>query len=129
MNKTTTIVAIAFAIMAGAACNSAGTQNPQDSPRSVAETIFNAARSGNYDGLPVLIDADADSDSKMIAQAVTDKNIQEEFRTHFKNGKVVGEPVIKDDRASVNILFGPGGDKEETFEMVRKDGKWYLLSF
>lgn len=129
MNKTTTIVAVAFAIIAGTACNSTKTENPQASPRSVAETIFNAAKNGSYDGLPALIDTDADSDSKMIAQAATDKKVQEEFKTYFKNGKVVGEPVINDDKASVNILFGPEGEKEETFEMVKRDGKWYLQSF
>lgn len=129
MNITTTIVAATFIIMAAAGCNSKTTENSQASPRAVAETIFNSAKSGNYDGLAALIDTEADNDSKMIAQAVVDKKIQEEFKTYFKSGKVVGDPVINGDKASVNILFGPDGDKEETFEMVKRDGRWYLQSF
>ncbi len=129
MIKTTTIVAVAFVFIAGASCNSTKTESPQASPRAVAETIFNAAKNGSCEGLPALIDTNADGDSKMIAQAATDKKIQEEFKTYFKKGKVVGEPVINEDKASVNILFGPDGNKEETFEMVKKDGKWYLQSF
>ncbi len=129
MNKTTTIVAATFIMLAAAGCSSKTTENSQESPRAVAETIFNTAKSGNYDALASLIDSEADSDSKMIAQAAVDKKIQEEFKTHFKNGKIVGDPVINGDKASVNILFGPDGDKEETFEMVKREGRWYLQSF
>lgn len=110
-------------------CSSHADKNPQADPRTVAETIFNAAKTGNYNGLPDLIDTEADSDSKMIAQVPSDKTLQEEFKKHFAKGTVSGEPVIMGDNASVNILFGPDGNKEETFEMVKKNGKWYLVSF
>lgn len=103
--------------------------DPQAHPGSVAEAIFAAARSENYSGLAVLIDADADTDSKMIAQVATDKSTQEEFKKYFSKGKVTGEPTVSGETASVNILFGPDGTKEETFQMVQKNGKWYLRSF
>ena len=111
-------------------CNSSNnSKDPQADPRSLAETIFDAAQNGHYSSLAALIDAEADSDSKIIAQVAADKALQEEFKKHFAKGKVSGEPVIIGDNASVNILFGPDGNKEETFEMVKKNGKWYLLSF
>lgn len=103
--------------------------DPQSSPKALAEAIFNAAQSGNYNGLPALIDADADGDSKRIALAASDPATAQEFQQYFSKGKVNGEPVITGDKASVNILFGPDGTKEETFEMVKKEGKWYLQSF
>lgn len=111
-----------------AACKSKA-KAPQADPRSVAEAIFDAARSGDYKGLAELIDADADSDSKMIANVSGDKLIQKQFIKHFSKGKVSGEPTVSGETASVNILFGPDGTKEETFEMVLKNGKWYLKSF
>ncbi|HEX7844604.1 MAG TPA: hypothetical protein VF476_02320 [Chitinophagaceae bacterium] len=104
-------------------------KDPQADPKQVAESIFDAAKSGHYEELAVLIDTEADSDSKMIAQVAADANLQNEFKKYFSKGKVSGEPTIDGEKASVKILFGPDGDKEETFEMVKKNGKWYLQSF
>lgn len=123
-----TIIFLAMATTFMTACSSKA-KDTQADPRSVAEAIFDAAKSGNYKDLAVLIDTDADSDSKMIAQVATDKAMQEEFKKYFSTGKVKGEPVINGEKASVNILFGPDRAKEETFEMVHKNGKWYLVSF
>jgi hypothetical protein len=121
------IVCIMTAIVI-TACSSKPTDVQAD-PRSVAEAIFDAAQSGNCEGLAILVDTEADGDSKRIAQVATDKSMQEDFKKYFAKGKVAADPVITGDKASVNILFGPDGSKEETFEMVRKDGKWYLSSF
>ncbi len=104
-------------------------KDPQADPKQVAESIFDAAKSGHYEGLAVLVDTEADSDSKMIAQVAADASLQNEFKKYFSKGKVSGEPTIEGEKASVKILFGPDGDKEETFEMVKKNGKWYLQSF
>ena len=106
-----------------------GAKDAQADPRGVAEAIFNAAKSGQFTGLSNLIDADADNDSKMIAQAETDAKIQEEFKKYFSKGSVVAEPTVTGDKALVKILFGPDGTTAETFTMVRKNGKWYLTSF
>ncbi len=56
-------------------------------------------------------------------------NYKKMFKEYFSKGKVVGEATIEGDDAKVNILFGPDGTKEETFNMKKKDGKWYLMSF
>lgn len=124
-----TIILLAMATILSTSCGSSKPADAQGDPRSVAEAIFDAAKSGKTDGLAVLVDVEADNDSKMIAQAATDKTIQEEFQKYFAKGKVAADPVINGETASVNILFGPDGTKEETFEMVRKNGKWYLSSF
>lgn len=103
--------------------------DPQADPKALAEAIFDAAKSGNFQTLSAFIDADADGDSKRIGQAATDASVQEDFKKYFAKGKVSGDPVIDGEKASVNILFGPDGNKEETFEMVKIGGKWYLHSF
>jgi hypothetical protein len=128
------IVLLAMATLIFTACKSKSkdakdSKDAQADPRSVAEAIFDAARSGNYDGLAVLIDADADEDSKLIANVSGDKETQDQFKKYFSKGKVSDEPTVEGETASVNIFFGPDGTKEETFKMVRKNGKWYLQSF
>ena len=127
MKSTFILMVIATTIFA--ACGDSKPKDIQADPRSVAEAIFDAAKTGNYANLASLIDTDADNDSKMIAQVATDQAIQEEFKKYFAKGKVSGEPTVNGDKASVNILFGPDGAKEETFEMVKKNDKWYLVSF
>lgn len=128
MKKAFVLFALASVFLS--ACNSGSkTKDAQADPRSVAEAIFDAAKNAKYDGLAALIDADADKDSKMMITAATDKEVAKSFQEYFAKGKVVGEPVITGDNAEVKILFGPDGTKEETFKMVRKDGKWYLNSF
>jgi hypothetical protein len=124
-----TIISIAMATMMFIACSDKKPSEIQGNPRDVAEAIFNAAKSGNTEGLAALIDVDADNDSRMIAQAARDKTILEEFRKYFAKGRVKDEPVINGEKASVNILFGPDGTHEEKFEMVKREGKWYLVSF
>ncbi len=124
----TRLIILAMSIIIATGCNSKP-KDPQGDPKALAEAIFDAARNGNYANLPALIAADADGDSKMIAQAATDENMQKEFKKYFEKGKVSADPVVNGDAATVKILFGPDGTKEEAFEMVKKDGKWYLHSF
>lgn len=57
------------------------------------------------------------------------EGVREEFVRYFAKSQLKNEPVIDGEKATVDILFGPDGDKEETLEMVKKNGKWYLLSF
>jgi hypothetical protein len=124
----TSFIVLTMGTIIAISCNNSP-KDPQADPRALAEAIFDAAKNENYASLPTLVDADADGDSKMIAQAASDVNIQKEFKKHFEKGKVSADPVVNGEAASVKILFGPDGTKEETFEMVKKDGKWYLHSF
>lgn len=104
----------------------------QSTPKGVAEIIFGAAQSGDYSKLKDLCDAslEADADSKHICDVTTgDDELKVQFKEHFSKGTVTGEAVIEGDNAKVDILFGPDGTKKETFNMTKKDGKWYLVSF
>jgi hypothetical protein len=116
------------------ACNSksGGGGGDQSTPKGVAEMIFSAAKSGNYGGLKNLCDAslEPDGDSKRICEVPDgDAELKSRFKEYFEKGKVVGDPVIEGDNAKVSVTFGPDGTKEETFNMKKKDGKWYMVSF
>jgi hypothetical protein len=109
-----------------------GSGDSQSTPAGVANMIFNAAKSGDYSKLKNLCDAslEPDTDSKKVCEVPDgDEKLKTSFKEYFSKGKVVGEATIEGDDAKVNILFGPDGTKEETFNMKKKDGKWYLMSF
>lgn len=104
----------------------------QTTPKGVAEMIFSAAKSGDYSQLKNLCDdaLQPDGDSKHICDVTNgDDQLKASFKEYFSKGTVVGEPTIEGDNAKVNVKFGPDGTKDETFNMTKKDGKWYMVSF
>ena len=103
----------------------------QSDPVKVVEAVFEAARTGDLSVLPGLCDPTGknDGDTKAICFIGTlSKEEQDEFIKYFEKGKVIGEPEISGDNAKVKIVFGPKGNKNEEFNLVRIDGKWYLSS-
>jgi len=114
------------------ACKGKSGSAGQSTPAGAANMIFDAAKSGDYANLKGLCDAslEPDNDSKKICEVPDgDDELKKMFKDYFSKGKVVGEATVEGDDAKVNILFGPDGTKEETFNFKKKDGKWYLMSF
>ena len=114
------------------ACKGKSGGGDQSTPQGVAEMIFSAAKSGDLGALKNLCDAtlEPDGDSKKICEVPDgDEKLKSSFKDYFSKGKVVGDPSIEGDKAAVKVLFGPDGTKEETFNMAKKDGKWYMVSF
>ena len=106
--------------------------DPQTSPKWVAEEIFKAARTANYAILSQFCDPMGESDQKaqrLCSVPTMTPEDQNDFMAYFKLGKVVQDPVITGDRASVPIKFGYDGNADQTLTMIMRAGKWYLLSF
>jgi hypothetical protein len=104
----------------------------QDTPESAAQMVFDAAKSGDYSHLKDLCNESLqpDKDSKMICDVSTgDQELKDKFKGYFAQGKVVGSATIEGETAKVNVKIGNSGEKDETFNMAKKDGKWYLTSF
>ncbi len=104
----------------------------QSTPEGVAQIIFNAAKTGKFEQLRLICHQglDTDGDSKQICTvADADKKSQASFAAYFSTGKIVGDVLIKGGNAKVVILFGPDGKKSESLIMLKKNEKWYLVSF
>jgi hypothetical protein len=108
-----------------------GTAGP--SPESMVQTIFDAAKSGNFALLQGLCDplGKNDNDTQTICNWATDETNRGEFIKYFAAGRINGEATISPDgtQAEVPFLFGPDGDNEETMELINRDGRWYLFGF
>jgi hypothetical protein len=112
-------------------CKSGG-GGSQSTPENAAQMIFDAAKSGDYSHLKDLCDESLkpDDDSKMICEVTTgEQKLKDKFKSYFAKGKIVGSATVEGDNAKVKVLIGEEGDKDETFNMAKKDGKWYLVSF
>ena len=103
----------------------------QSDPAKVVEFIFAAAASGKSDGLSALCDpaGGGDGDVKDLCGVKAGDPMWERFVKSFAKGKVDGAAKIEGDTAAVSILFGPRGDKKETMNLKKIDGKWYLDGF
>lgn len=100
-------------------------------PVKVVEHIFAAAAAGKSDGLSALCDpaGGGDGDVKELCAVKAGDPTWERFARSFSKGKVNGPAKIEGDTAEVEILFGPRGDKKETMNLKKTDGKWYLDGF
>jgi hypothetical protein len=103
----------------------------QSDPVKVIEHVFAAAATGKADGLGALCDpaGGGDGDVKNICGAKPGGPKWDEFVNYFAKGKVSGPAKIDGESAAVEILFGPKGDKKETMNLKKLDGKWYLDGF
>jgi len=101
-------------------------------PANVVKAIFYAAKTQEFQTLSELCDPEGkgDGDTRMICDLAYSDEERENFVKFFKNGKISGSTIQTDGGgASVPILYGPNGEKEETMNLIKRDGKWYLSSF
>lgn len=100
-------------------------------PVKVVEQIFAAANRDSAAALPGLCDpaGGGDGDVKRVCGSKPGDAKWDEFKTYFAKGKVTGAATIEGDTAAVNFTFGPDGTKEETMNLKKVDGKWYLDGF
>jgi len=100
-------------------------------PESVVNAIFAAAKSGDDSKLAGLCDptGDNDGDTRDICNAKKGSKDWAEFEKYFAKGAVKGSPRIDPETAVVDFTFGPDGKMQETMNLVKRDGKWYLSSF
>jgi hypothetical protein len=106
--------------------------NNQTDPAWVVNQIFEAAKSSEYESLLKLCDpeGEGDGDTRQICSIYSaPKEAKNEFNSYFKFGQIIGKPVIVGNQAKVQIKFGPDGDRDETMDLIQRDGKWYLSSF
>lgn len=100
-------------------------------PQSVMQALFDAVKSGNLENLSYLCDptGSGDGETKEICKMNSMPfEAKKSFIEYFKNGAVIGNPIIIGDEASVNFTFGPNNSKTAEMKLIRLNGKWYLYS-
>ena len=102
----------------------------QSKPENVLQAVFDCAKSGALAKLKGLASSTADGDVKNVcAVSEAPQEVQADFKKHFATGKIVGAARVEGDRAAIGFLFGPDGSKDETMNLVRENGRWFLDSF
>ena len=101
----------------------------QTSPSGTVEHFFVSARSGDFSKLRHLLDPYGEYEKEMLGMCMIEMlpdNAQQEWVNNFENGRVIGNPVIQDDHAEVEIAYGPSSNKLEKIKLVQRLDKWYV---
>ncbi|WP_405383766.1 hypothetical protein [Maribacter sp. LLG6340-A2] len=104
----------------------------QNSPLAVVEHLFQAAQSKDFKKLRHLCDpyVENDGDVRIFRFIeIAPDNVRKEFINEFQNGRIIGEPLIGNEKAIVEIAFGPSSSKLEKVNLVKRMDIWYLSSF
>lgn len=102
----------------------------QLTPEGTINHIFDAAKSGNLDKMRHLVDPYGEFDTDALMICIVDAfppEAKERWINSFKNGRIMGEPVINGDQAIVEIAVGPSSNELEKITLVKRMDKWYVL--
>ncbi|MBS9463961.1 hypothetical protein KIM67_16185 [Flagellimonas sp. 389] len=139
MKKTSFILICCFAFIIVAAQSKS--ENFQSDPKLVLGEVFRAANKQDYSNLNTLCPPnktnDGDTQRYICDIASSSEQTINEFISYFKNARVSGEVTYflssdGTEMAKVPFWFNhPSGESRsnETMNMVKVEGKWYLSSF
>lgn len=101
----------------------------QKDPESVMKYIFESAKKGDFKNFRNLCDPygenDRDVNSICYAEMLPKKGKQE-LEEMFKNGRIIGKPVIKEKTAEIEFAYGLSSNKLEKMKMIKRNNLWYL---
>jgi hypothetical protein len=104
----------------------------QKEPKKLVKYVFKAMKNENYQKLRHLCDPYMENDSDVNGICLVNilpKDKISRIRDNFKNGRIIGEPKIEQNKANLEIAIGPESKRLEKLKLVKRNDFWYLLSF
>ena len=103
----------------------------QKNPKQLVKYIFTAMQKKEFDKLRHLCDPYMENDSDVngicLINTLNDKQ-KKQATNLFKNGRIMGDSVIKKNKAEIEIAIGISAKKLEKITLVERNDYWYLLS-
>ncbi|WP_037319728.1 hypothetical protein [Salegentibacter sp. Hel_I_6] len=101
----------------------------QNSPKGVVEHLFLGFKNKDFEKFSSLCDPYFEAKGEYVWLC----NIEalpgfakDKLFEKYANPRIIGEPNIQDDKATIEIATGPNSDKLEKVNLVRRLDKWYL---
>jgi hypothetical protein len=104
----------------------------QNNPESVMNYIFESAKTGNFKDFRNLCDpyGENDSDVNIICNAeLLSEKRKKDLQDMFKNGRIIGEPVITKNTAVIEFAYGLSSSYLKKMGMVKRNNLWYISSY
>ena len=103
----------------------------QKSPEGTVKHLFDAAKNKDFSKLRHLKDPYGEYDGNVLELCLIEiepEDAQSNWISFFENGRLMGEPVINDKNAEIEIAIGRNSDRLERMNLVKRMDKWYLIS-
>ena len=111
-------------------------EDPQATPDGTVNLLFDLIREERWSELSVLCDprGENDGDTRSLCALEEDESSRAEAVEYLSASRVTGPAEISETfestMALVPIVIGPEGhQRDERMNLVRRDGRWFLLSF
>lgn len=103
----------------------------QQTPKGLIEYVFSASKTKDFSKFRHLCDpyGENDSDSGGICYLqMMPKDAQKEIIERLENGRIIGEPNIDNNRASIEVAIGKKSDELVKINLVKRNENWFISS-
>lgn len=98
-------------------------------PEDLMKYIFSAAKKNDLEKFRHLCDPygenDSDSGSFCYFQMMPQVG-RKEMIERIENGRIMGDAIIEDDKASIEVAIGKSSNELVKVNMVRRNGNWFI---
>ncbi len=102
----------------------------RSTPDGMMRLFIKFAAEGKFEEIRAFADPKCDGDVREIcAIADSPEKDKNRYRNFFGGGKVLGAARVDGDKAEVDFTMGDKQEKQETMNLQRIDGVWFLSSF
>ncbi|MCK7590469.1 hypothetical protein M0G43_07795 [Subsaxibacter sp. CAU 1640] len=103
----------------------------QDSPKQLVNYLFEMAQNKDFSKMRHLCDpyGEGDNESRSLCLLeIHEAGSQQRYIETFQNGRIIGNPILEDNEAIVEIATGPNSDRLIKINLINRMGKWYVYS-
>ena len=104
----------------------------QSSPQGTIEYLFSAAKNRDFSKVRHLRDPYGEYSNSALEVCLIEmqlKEAQDAWIRLFEKGRIMGEPVVNDTKAEIEIATGMSSNKLRKVQLIRRLDKWYLQNF
>ncbi|WP_423818782.1 hypothetical protein V5739_14635 [Salinimicrobium sp. TIG7-5_MAKvit] len=101
----------------------------QKNPKAVVEQLFEGFKDEDFENFRYLGDPYGEFDEEILWLTnikALPQLYREDFLSEFKNSRIMGEPIIKNNKASIEVALGPSSNRLEIINLVKRLDSWYL---
>ena len=103
----------------------------QKTPSGVAEKLIEVFQNGKFSKAIYLADPYHENDTdidRISFIAINPKDIASKEAEIFKQSRIISDPVISGDHATIELLYGINGNRKEDLKLIKRLDHWYLFS-
>ncbi|WP_130735478.1 hypothetical protein [Flavobacterium sp. J27] len=102
----------------------------QDNPKSLIEYLFKSFKNKDFKNIKFLVDPYAENSNKVeyiYLLKYFPGTEQDKFLNEVSNCRVMGAPIIDNDKAAIEFAYGESSNKLAKMTFIKRMDKWYIF--